>query len=415
MKKTILSVASLVLALAMLFSLYSCTSVKAEVVDLMENITPKAVEGSAVDDNFKKAHADFSAELFRRSYDGENTLISPLSVALALGMTASGAGGETAEQFCELFGGISPDEMNRYLYSYAAELASDSLNLANSVWMDDREDFTVKESFLQGVADYYGADVYKSKFNSGAVDAVNDWIEEKTDGMIEKMLDEIDPDAVMLLVNTVLFEAKWLEQYNEYQVRDGEFTTKDGEVKKVNMMHSDENIYLESDTATGVMKPYADGKYAFAAALPKDEANFDEFVNSLDGDAVTELLESATYKYVLAAIPEFEYDFGIEMKDILSEMGISDAFNHLKADFTGISDDAHELHIAINRVLHKTRIELTPAGTKAGAATVVELNKQLACADEPETVYLDRPFVYMIVDTETNLPVFIGAVTDIGE
>ena len=177
MKKTILSVASLVLALAMLFSLYSCTSVKAEVVDLMENITPKAVEGSAVDDNFKKAHADFSAELFRRSYDGENTLISPLSVALALGMTASGAGGETAEQFCELFGGISPDEMNRYLYSYAAELASDSLNLANSVWMDDREDFTVKESFLQGVADYYGADVYKSKFNSGTLDAVNDWVE----------------------------------------------------------------------------------------------------------------------------------------------------------------------------------------------------------------------------------------------
>ena len=103
------------------------------------------------------------------------------------------------------------------------------------------------------------------------------------------------------------------------------------------------------------------------------------------------------------------------MKDILSEMGISDAFNYLKADFTGISDDAHELHIAINRVLHKTRIELTPAGTKAGAATVVELNKELACADEPETVYLDRPFVYMIVDTETNLPVFIGAVTDIGE
>ena len=410
--KITLSIVSLILASVMLFSLYSCTAAKAETVDLMDGITAGAVDGKATDDTFKKAHADFSAELFKQSFDGENTLISPLSVMLALGMTATGAEGNTAAQFAELFGGIEADELNKYLKTYVKSLSSPKINIANSVWLKELDSFPVKESFLQGVADYYAADVFKGI----SVDAVNKWIEDNTDGMIEKMLETLDPATVMLLVNTVLFEAEWEEQYTEHQVRDGEFTTIDGTKKKVDMMSSSEHDYLENDLATGVMKPYEGGRYAFAALLPKEGTTIDELIQSLDGEMLTETLSNVSNEKVITKIPQFEYDFGIEMGNILQEMGLRDAFTPGTADFTGISDNARELLLYIGRVLHKTRIEVTPNGTKAAAATVVEMNCGSALPIEPpKEVYLDRPFVYMIVDTDTNLPVFIGAVTDIGE
>jgi len=101
---------------------------------------------------------------------------------------------------------------------------------------------------------------------------------------------------------------------------------------------------------------------------------------------------------------------------MLRDMGLCDAFDAIEADFTGICDDAKERQLHISRVIHKTKIELTPVGTKAGAATAVVMNEGCAAPGEPpKQVYLDRPFVYMIVDTETNLPIFIGAATDIGE
>ncbi len=410
--KITLSIVSLILASVMLFSLYSCTAAKAETVDLMDGITAGTVDGKATDDTFKKAHADFSAELFKRSFDGENTLISPLSVMLALGMTATGAEGNTAAQFAELFGGIEADELNKYLKTYVKSLSSPKINIANSVWLKELDSFPVKESFLQGVADYYAADVFKGI----SVDAVNKWIEEKTDGMIEKMLETLDPATVMLLVNTVLFEAEWEEQYTEHQVRDGEFTTIDGTKKKVDMMSSSEHDYLENELATGVMKPYEGARYAFAALLPKEGTTIDELIQSLDGEMLTETLANVSNEKVITKIPQFEYDFGIEMGGILQKMGLRDAFTPVTADFTGISDNARELLLYIGRVLHKTRIEVTPNGTKAAAATVVEMNCGSALPIEPpKEVILDRPFVYMIVDTETNLPVFIGAVTDIGE
>jgi len=410
--KITLSIVSLILVSVMLFSLYSCTAAKAETVDLMENITAGTVDGKATDDTFKKAHADFSVELFKRSFDGKNTLISPLSVMLALGMTATGAEGNTAAQFAELFGGIEAAELSAYLKGYMKQLSSTKLDIANSVWLKELDSFPVKESFLQGVADYYAADVFKGI----SVDAVNKWIEDNTDGMIEKMLETLDPATVMLLVNTVLFEAEWEEQYTEYQVRDGEFTTIDGTKKKVDMMSSSENKYLENDLATGVMKPYDGRNYAFTALLPKEGVTIHELIDSLDGDMIREMLSSAERKEVITKMPQFEYDFSIEMGKILHKMGLRDAFTPGDADFTGISDNARELLLYIGSVLHKTRIEVTPTGTKAAAATVVDIKCGSALPIEPpKEVILDRPFVYMIVDTETNLPVFIGAVTDIGE
>ncbi len=426
--KIALSIISFILASVMLFSLCACTAensteteavqtegieTKAVPADITENVNSNSVEGKSADEVFKKVHTDFSAELFKRSFEGKNTLISPLSVMLALGMTATGAEGDTAAQFTELFGGIKAAELSKYLKGYTESVASRKLNLANSIWFNNKYGFNVKNDFLQGVSDYYAADV----FSDISEEAVNKWIEENTDGMIKDMLEGLDPTTVMLLVNTVLFKAEWNVKYTDRQVFDDEFTTIDGTKKKVTMMSSSEHSYLENDAATGFLKPYEGGKYAFAALLPKEGTSVDELIATLDGEMIRETLSAVSQEKVITKIPQFEYDFSIEMGKILHEMGLRDAFDPKAADFTGMSDNADEIMLHIGFVLHNTRIELTPVGTKAGAATVVgmKLSSAPMPIEPPKEVYLDRPFVYMIVDTETDLPIFIGAVTDIGE
>ena len=422
-KRNILALISLILASVMLFSLTACTAENKSETESTETESTEVLvnEGNAKNANYESSDAtpeSFSAELFRLSYDGKNTLISPLSVAMALAMVAEGAEGNTEKEFSDLFGGMSTDELSAYFKKYMDSLNSYSdPDLANSVWIREADYFTVKESFTDTVRRFYGADAFTRPFNGDTVNEINSWIKENTDGMIEKVIEELDPNCVMALVNTVLFEAEWSEKYDEMQVRDGEFTTIDGTKKKVTMMSSSEHSYLENDAATGFLKPYEGGKYAFAALLPKDGTTIDELIDSLDGEMLRETLSEVSNEKVITKIPQFEYDFSIEMRKILYEMGLRDAFDPKAADFTGMSDNADEIMLHIGFVLHNTRIELTPVGTKAGAATVVGMMVGSAPMpiETPKEVYLDRPFVYMIVDTETNLPVFIGAVTDIGE
>ena len=137
------------------------------------------------------------------------------------------------------------------------------LTLANSIWFKD-SGFTVEEAFLQRNADYYGAAVYKSAFDKKTLRDINNWVEENTDGVIDKIVDQMDPYAVMYLVNTVLFDAEWQNIYRKHEVRDGTFTAIDGAKRTVSMMCSNESLYLDDGKATGFLKPYKNG-YSFAA------------------------------------------------------------------------------------------------------------------------------------------------------
>ena len=179
------------------------------------------------------------------------------------------------------------------------------------------------------------------------------------------------------------------------------------------MMYGTEHMYLDDGSATGFLKYYADRKYAFAALLPNDGVSVSDYVASLTGEGLMNTLHNTQNVEVKTAIPKFESEYSVEMSDILKAMGMTDAFDGTKADFTGLGslDDGN---IFIGRVLHKTYIAVDEKGTKAGAATAVEMSGSSAPLEELKTVYLDRPFVYMLIDCETNLPIFIGTAMDIG-
>ncbi|MBR3715172.1 MAG: serpin family protein, partial [Clostridia bacterium] len=363
------------------------------------------------------AVTDFAVRLFKASEEsGKNTLISPLSVLCALAMTANGAKEETLAQMESVLG-MTKDELNIYLYSYMKKLPSGEkykLSLANSIWFTNDESFTVNRDFLQTTADYYGADIYKSPFDQKTCKEINKWVEDNTDGMIPEILDEINPEAVMYLVNALAFDAEWAKIYRESSVKYGKFTKEDGSEQNVELMYNTENVYLEDDNASGFMKYYKDGKYAFVALLPNEGVSVSEYISSLDGKSLSEMLANAQIATVRTCVPKFETEYDVNMAEILAKMGMPDAFDSDKADFTGLGTSSVG-NIYISRVIHKTFISVDEKGTKAGATTAVEMMPESAPPTDIKKVYLNRPFVYMLVDCENNIPFFIGTMMDVGE
>ena len=412
MKKLI----ALLLVLAMALGMSACSQVSAN--NLMKDVPAKAVDVLPDMDAGAAAAADFGVRLFQTSMEeGKNTLISPLSVLYALAMTANGADGETLTQMEKVLG-MDVDKLNSYMLAYLDLLPESKdykMSLANSIWFKDDPNFAVEQSFLQTNADYYGAGAYKAAFDEGTRNDINNWVKEHTDGMIPEIIDEIPDEAIMYLVNAFAFDAKWADEYEEHQIREGRFTMEDGTHQDVDMMHSEEYTYLEDDLATGFVKYYKDRKYAFVAMLPNEGVSVSQYVDSLTGEHLRELLNNPQDLTVFASIPKFETEYDIEMSEVLQEMGMTDAFDWRVADFSRLGTYTVDgMNICINRVLHKTFISVSEQGTRAGAATAVEMVAEGAAEIiEYKEVVLDRPFVYMLIDCETNLPFFIGTMMNV--
>jgi len=419
--KRITTLICLLLAFIMPFNLVGCTKVQA--ADLMDGITPKKVTERNIDSEFITRQLDLYFDLFKavaaedRSNDEtDSLLVSPLSIILALSMTANGADGKTKQEMEVLLGGEKTiEELNEYLYSYASNLPSDKkskLELANSIWFrDDSDKLTVEKEFLQKNADYYSAAAYKSPFDQSTVNDINNWVKKHTDGMIDEIIEDIDPLAIMYIINAVAFDAEWLVPYEKEDVTTGRFTDYDGETSNAEVMCSTESQYIHDDQTTGFIKNYSGSNYSFVALLPSEGIDVYDYIKNLDGEKFSSLMNSMEQESVSAIMPKFSYDYDITMNDVLKSLGMPSAFSSSEADFSKLGTSPLG-NIYINNVLHKTFISVDELGTRAGAVTMVEMRAEGAIMTE-KTVCLDRPFVYAIVDNATSLPIFIGAVTEL--
>ena len=412
------SVAVWLLVGSLLLNVAGC-STAARAADLMEGIEVRSVNGRELDGSFVKTQADFAVKLFQNSLkEGKNSLISPLSVMLALSMTANGAAAETRQEMEALLGGDIPlEELNRYLYSYVNGLPNSSegkLQIANSIWFRDEENvLQVKKDFLQINADYYRAAAYKADFNdSQTVKDINQWVKKNTDGMIDKIVDQIGRDTMMYLINALVFDAQWQNAYEKDQIHDGSFTAANGAAAAVEMMHSIEGLYLNDGNAVGFIKNYRGGKYSFAALLPNEGISIGDYIQSLTGEKLLQTVRNAESAALYAVMPKFSYGYEIVMNDALKDLGMRAAFDGGMADFSNLGQSSLG-KICIGEVLHKTFICVDELGTKAGAVTKVEMKAEGAVVMPEKQVVLDRPFVYLILDNATGLPVFMGTVTDL--
>ena len=402
------------LMLALLLLLLPGCGVRAQ--ELTKDIEPQALDTTTDLTAGGEAVTAFALSLLRSERAAtEGVLISPVSVLNALGMVANGAGGDTLKQL-ETAAGMSLNQLNDFLYTYRMSLPaaykSCAVSLANSAWI--REDFRVEDDFLRSCVNYYGAEMYRSAFDGSLVTDLNRWVSQKTDGMIDRLLEQAPDVLTMLyLVNAACFDARWDTPYTKADLRTGlPFTAADGTQQTADYMTGTESIYLSGNNVTGFVKSYDGGKYAFVALLPDEGVTLADYLENLTGEHLYKLITDHRSADVQVSIPKFSAQSELELKEPLKDMGITDLFNVSTADLRSIGSAPSGNNLYVFSVLHKTYLELDENGTKAAAATSLEVNAGAAPPSEDvKTVTLDRPFLYMIVDTHACVPLFMGTVT----
>lgn len=381
----------------------------------LSGCTSPASSATALAVDLGRTSTDFAVRLLQAGDEpGENVLFSPVCLLYALSMTANGADGDTLDQMEDTLNS-SVSYLNNDLQTYRTALPQAEncrLHLANSLWLADDARLAVKPEFLEVCKTKYEAEVQTIPFNGSAPGKVNRWVEENTDGMIPEILDEVPDTAVMYLLSAMAFDAEWQQKY--FSTQPGVFTAETGEARDVEMMYGQEELYLEDSSATGFLKPYADLRYAFAVLLPNEGVELDEYIASLDGGALYDLLNDPQEVTVQTAIPKFETAYSTELSGVLSEMGMPNAFDADRADFSRMGDTETGM-LYISRVLHKTFLSVTPRGTRAGAAALVEMMFGGSPPAATKQVILDRPFVYMILDRQAGVPLFLGVLRDTQE
>ena len=350
----------------------------------------------------------FALGLLRESAGEKSALVSPLSVLSALAMAESGASGETLAQM-EQATGMGADELTDMLQAYGALAGDGPLRTANSVWLRDSDGLSVEDDFLVTCGGRLGAQVFSAPFDDSTVADVNAWVSEKTDEMIPQMLSQISDSAQVLLVNALAFDGGWEDPFDSALVSPDTFTCEDGTEQDVTMMHSAEDSYLESELATGFVKPYEGYDYAFVGLLPAEGVSVEELLASLDGDALEELLTPVAGAAAEIGLPKFTSSYEAELTDALRSLGMTDAFDATRADFSRMGT-SEQGPLYVGSVLHKTFVDVNEEGTRAAAATTVSMDGAAAPGSpiEYHEVILDRPFVYLIVDLRCDLPVFVG-------
>ena len=385
----------------------------AEVTDLSQPVeegTPAPPEADGAAD---AAIGNLGAQLLRAVREpGVSTLLSPLSVALALSMTANGAAGDTLAEFEALLG-ADVDTVNANAASLLAEYehlgGSTVSNLADSLWLDDS--LEANELFLSRCTAFYDAGLYQADLATEQTRrAVNGWVEENTGGMIPEILTEVPAeDAALLLANALYLKNTWEHEFDPVNTREDSFYAADGTGTVTDFLSNGirQEQYFRTEDAAGVVLPYDDGRLAFAAVLP--DGDLDAWLESLDGGTFPALIGAAEDARLLLRMPKFEAEWGGELADALAALGLAAAFDPTRADFSGLGTTESGDPLFLSSVAHRARIEVNEEGTEAAASTVVvaPAGAESMMADYEELI-LDRPFCYAIVDLERGVPLFLG-------
>lgn len=362
--------------------------------------------------NYTSGISSFSFKLLgSMASNKDNVVVSSLSMVNALSILANGAYDNTKKEIRTTVSGVDMDLLNGanyYLNSRLTAFNGDSakLTLADALWCDDS--FDVKTAFLQNIVNYYNAEVMRVDLGaSDTKDKVNGWISDTTGGKLTSTVDKISEETLMLMVSAIFMEDEWVTPYLSNQIKEGTFHA-DGADVKVDFMTSTEN-YISTDYAQGFVKSFKNLPLKFAAIMPAEDVTAEEFAQGLTAAKWQALLESQqATNFCTASMPSFEISYKNDVTSVFRALGINDAFNSAKADFSQMSNTGKPY---VSGVVHDTFIQIGPAGAKAGAATVTDVKGNDVSSDIPSVTF-DKPFVFVIYDNESGVPVFTGVVNN---
>jgi serine protease inhibitor len=358
---------------------------------------------------------NFGIELLKSVFENDNEpniMISPASVSFALGMTYNGAESSTMNAFEEVlnYEGLTREEVNEITKELINVLLTNTkgnlLEIANSIWYNDG--FPVKQDFIDLNSNYFEAQVKELDFSkASALKTINDWVSNNTNEKIDKILESINSNTMMILINAIYFNCVWEVEFDPKETYDAPFYKEDGtRFGIVDMMRLESTFNVAwSDNFRALELPYKGNKFSMFLFLPDEGNTVGDLVEELDGDTWKDWQElfSEVKDYEIE-LPRFEFEFGRSLKEDLKAIGLEEAFTD-QADFSGISD----IDLLISDVIHKTYIKVNEQGTEAAAVTAVTMD--LTSVGPGSILRFDRPFLFTITENTSKAIIFAGKVS----
>lgn len=367
----------------------------------------------------------FGMQVYGGVRSDKNTFISPFSIYTALAMLTNGANSNTRTELMNVLGITNLDEINNSMKTYCAGSMDKSVtfNVANSLWLSKAlvTANNIDQAFINPLKENYNSDVYKDVDfgDSKTVDMVNDWVNKKTEGMIKKLADNLDPRTRAIIMNALYFQGRWHDSFYEGNTKDEIFHSVDGDRTVKMMNRSGTCRYFNNDTFRGIELDYgASRNYAMDIILTSDSAvSTTACWNALTPEEKAlqfmEFDNRATSKRIRnLKLPKFDMEYQTtNLVGVLASLGIKDAFSPEKADFSNIANGVY-----VSDVLHKTALSVDEEGSKAAAITAIMMEVTAVMPNEQQEeidFIVDRPFVFAIRDKVSGMILFIGEVNSL--
>jgi serine protease inhibitor len=416
---------ALAAASVVLMSVIGCSSLNRDNSAAAESQQPRTelpISNKSVNPDTKivAANTKFGFKLFSEIFkeDGaKNVFVSPSSVAFALAMTYNGASGSTQQEMAKALElqGLTLQQINSSNAALKTLLENPDpkvqLAIANSLWANKNASFNA--DFLQRNRDFYKAKITNLNFSdTQAPSTINDWVKQNTNGKINKIVEQINPDQALFLVNAIYFKGSWTKEFDKQQTREYPFLLSSGQQKQHPMMSQKGDYkYLENQQFQAVSLPYGnDGKISLYVFLPKSNSNLKAFSQTLNSENWGKWMTQFSKREGSIRLPKFKIEYNITLNNTLKALGIGEAFTN-KANFAKMGNSAK---LAISEVKHKTFVEVNEQGTEAAAATSVGIMPLSASIPTyaPFQMIVDRPFFCTIRDNQTGSIIFMGSIAE---
>jgi serine protease inhibitor len=404
----------------------SSNSTKALVASLIAlivcaNLAHSKGAQNPVDNRLTAASSKFSfklySELLKRRAGNNNTFVSPASVMQALAMTYNGAAGTTRDAMARTLGieGMSLEDVNKAFADLKSALAPEDpkvqLKIANSLWV--RNGFTLNPAFVARNKQHYAAEIASLNFaDPTAPKTINSWVSKNTEGKIDKIIERINPGDVLFLINAIYFKGQWQFEFKKESTKPDVFRLAGGEQKQLPMMsQSGTYLYYKSKDFQSVVLPYGTGRVSMYVFLPDEQKGLDQFEKDLTPENWDTWLKSFQMYPGDLMLPRFKVEWESELNEALKTLGMEEAFDSARADFSGMVKVSSGNNLFISEVKQKSWCEVNEEGTVAAAVTSVGMST--TSVQKPREKFfmkVDRPFFFSIRDNLTGVVLFMGSV-----
>lgn len=378
--------------------------------------TMQPIELNATEKEMAAQQGDFASTLsleLCRQLGGEKTdnwLVSPFSLQCALGMLSNGANGETREEILYALGlsQYSQEEVNVYFKKLIEGLhtvnSAITVKTANSVW--GNAGVPLKDDFQKMNIENYSAMVSQLDFSDpSAVDQINAWCNQTTEGLIPSILEEVNPTATVYLLNSLYFKARWESEFAPEKTQEGYFNISSGKVVKADFMQTQRMAaYVENEWFTSTSLSYQNDSYVMRLILPQPEISIDQVLQALS-ESDENLWKNTILADINLKMPRFTLENKMDLTPTLQALGLKKAFTN-GADFSSMSD----ISTYISLVQQATRLKVDEEGSEGAAVTVIEGDLMSPLPEEKVDFFLDRPFLFQIIESSTGTVLFMGQV-----